>query len=632
VKLLVHREKCESKSGLGVQATCTFRPVPLCAIAAAGLITVLSGATPVAADAAIDAAVSAQKKLFLDSTKLQLVSTQTPLWANTLRANTEIKTAGDRSLRDQSIRTLVTTNGALSGLWDWRQTFRGQGKHSLRQFSLLSSGTDGKGGLRLGIGAHKLPTLELAGVGGSLPAAGLTFGRFSFGSTAPLSTINKSMQRFDALMDGKPRQAGPLAFNESRLMWINVRPLQSKTSFLDLSMVRGRRDLTPGLASSKQFLSGSMLGARGETILPSLFLKKAKLRGEWVKSSISGQAQDATALNLRLDGPIEHPWGKATLAASYSDIEDGFQSFAGATPETGRLNTQLTLTQPIKYGKSVTGTAKLNWVGIERQGAVLQTLAPGAARESKAFEGVLSGRWQFSKRLALTGTHTRRDLKQQMSAVTTFAASQSQHSDTNVGIDMKLTKTLSLAVASGITRAGDDVLWLNSDAFSPLSLRDEDRMTASLKRKTKNGSWSLCLDRKSIDDPIKHTIDSEAETVGLEAEQKVFSWLRLKGSWKLAGQDEAVQQLTDTSAQYSTTAQFSFKKMGRLDVRYSDWDRLAGTRTALGLSENKSEYGFRYTMGSTPDKQGFGVALEYSKQVASRVDDITLWRIGVTYR
>src|SRR5690606_17351340 len=126
--------------------------------------------------------------------------------------------------------------------------------------------------------------------------------------------------------------------DQTEMTWLQFQPLHSKTANLQFVWASGEKDLNP-TTEAFQSLRGSLWGVQGKYALP---MKNWNFSGQWVKSNV-GNSDGATAWQAKLSGPIHHPLGTANLSAVYTDIDPGFESFAGSSLENGRITKTLAL-------------------------------------------------------------------------------------------------------------------------------------------------------------------------------------------------------------------------------------------------------------------------------------------------
>ena len=257
----------------------------------------------------------------------------------------------------------------------------------------------------------------------------------------------------------------------------------------------------------------------------------------------------------------------------------------------------------------------------------------------------IEGQWKLGRDVSLTTSH-RSSVENVQSQSLNGDNEQSADLLSNrhaseVGLQWKLSDNLSLAANGGLTRVDQeaaptvnaDAVTESADVFDPNArvpqwLRDEERAALEVQHKTGAGSWGLKWSRQWTEQQLNGEENRRADALSLSAERNVFDWLKLRGSWRLSGDDNYLASRFDDSAQREAEAQIK-SPIGRLALRFKDRDAqsLAADGSAL-KNEGAREYGFRYDVGG----DGLGMAVEYSVQGERAGENRSSWRVGVTYR
>jgi len=201
----------------------------------------------------------------------------------------------------------------------------------------------------------------------------------------------------------------------------------------------------------------------------------------------------------------------------------------------------------------------------------------------------------------------------------------------DVGVEIKLTPTVALAVTTGSTQMDSASMLLNGTAQTPISLRDEGRINVSLRQTTAEGFWGVQVIRNNIADDVNDQANTASQTVLLQGERQLLPWLRVKGTLNLAGQDLIAQQMLSDRTDRSVEAQLNLRRLGLLGIRYGDWDTSQSAPGALALRTKSHQYGATYTFGAALGQPGFGFSIGYNKSAVPLLDQPE-WMIGVTYQ
>lgn len=537
----------------------------------------------------------------------------------------------DPMARYQVAQTLIGESPVLSQLRDWREMLRGRGALAQGGLQLWSAGGSKNDALGLRIGSRPLPLSALAALKTEAPGVELAWGKISVGSTAPLGMLNGAMSNVDQVLD-KPGTAS--ATGDSRLTWLAARPVESEGGNLQLVMARGRRDLTPGKTDDNKWAEGALWGARGDMALSPRW----KLDGEWLAAKNDGgekEAESAAAWRMAMAGPISHPFGEANFSARLSDVQNGFGSFAGGAPFAGAAAAgyrrgEIALQQGVALGRLSGGLSLSMGQSTLNDNESILAARSSVLAQSDVVESAANLNWKLTPSLSLTTTHKHAVTTDHTTTGEETVQNSAEQNTSNVGMEMKLSRSLAFSVAAGQTRAGRDVLRPDADEFAPLALRDEERLTAALQRRTGGGAWGIHLARVAVSATLPAETELQSQTVRFEAERKVTDWLRLKGALRLAGEDDMARQLSQDLADRSVEAQFSLSSLGRLALRFSDWEQRQEGLAGGATPRARREHGVSYNIGD--GKAGMGLNIEYSRRAGNATPDGSQWRIGLTFK
>lgn len=566
----------------------------------------------------------------------------TPLWKNVDPAPPQAQAPDQHTM----MLTLVGATPMLVRLRDWRDTARGQGAVPQRTYKLAAVGGNP---LQLQIGTGGIPASDLAGWNSGAASVDVKLGRVAVGSTAPMSALNYALRGYDATMAGAPTV--PDTIDQSQMTWLTGQPLAGRSGQLNLVLAQGQRDLTPGQKFNKQFAGGTVWGANGNVALTSAW----KLRGEWLDSQLNTQEQSAAAWKVGVDGPLRHPWGVAKVSAAYHSAEAGFAPFASAAATPGAAPTadtqagQVGVQQDVALGKLQGTTA----VAVSQNGqqavpgalAVLGPPTPDATplvvgTRSDTINGVADLKLKLSPSAALLGKHEATSTSDHTfigppaplsNAVTAGLDKLTQRQASDVGVELKLTHSIALAVTTGQAHTQSQ-LWPSATAPTPLSLLDEDHTTLRLQRQTTGGSVGIALTQRIGADSVNNASNTRGQDTQLQAERQLFSWLRLKGSLGFTNENDLAQRLVTDRIQRSAEAQLSLPMLGRFNMSYSDAASSQGAEQATTPGAGSRAYGISYNLGDSAGKGGLGLAVEYSRRQDNAAAALSKWRVGVTYR
>jgi hypothetical protein len=515
----------------------------------------------------------------------------------------------------QALNALSQQSPVLQQFRLLRDALRGEGELSKRNITLLPGEKQSPtGAFQLRIGARPGSALRLAG-NAQAPGVEVSWNRVSFGSTAPLRVLNNALRPVDRLFQAPNSNSTAPGSDESQLMWLVAKPLDDKRAALQLMMTSGRRDLTPSLNGDGQFAAGQLWGARGEFSL----LSRWKLNTEWTNSKSEDQERAAQAWKWEIAGPITHPWGEANFSAQMSDVDWGYHPFTGVVTTEGQERNEVALRQSIARGR-LGGALALSWNQIERKES--DVVVSSMPLQTDALEGNADLNWRISPALSLVTKHRQRVVTDE----TSTQRSATQQITTDAGVQLKLARSLDLSLTAGTVRTERNLL--NADNVVPVSLRDENRATVALQRRTAGGNWSVNFTRQAATQALDQEVDTAQHSIALEGEQKIAEWLRLRGKMRLSNQNDWESDYAIYDADRSMEAQFSLSRLGKLSLRVSDWQERRDASNSIAQSGTR-ETGIRYNVG---DGAGLGLSVEYSRREQSALDAEKQWRIGITYR
>ena len=413
---------------------------------------------------------------------------------------------------------------------------------------------------------------------------------------------------------------------------------------------------------SREASSGSAL--QGWTASALALPGALSVSGERAQSPSESQAvlvpgaRAAQKWNVNLDVPVTHFWGKATLSAGFERSQPGASREAQAASAPLQQNATVTLRQEVKKGV-LSGSAELALAGADsRQDA---PIALGERERNAKAEGSARLKLQLAPTLAITGSHqSRMEREASLQPVEPSGTVESEgssgdalaqigerqagwdverqalrRSNSELGLEWKMSKSLAISAGASATRSGQEAPAAGAGVWAPRWLRDESRANVSLQKRTGGGSWGLMWSRawaeqeSLADSQMKPAEDKRADALSLQAEHKLFGWLSMRGSWRLAGETNYLASRLSDQATREAEARIS-GGMGSLALRYSDWSSQSGAlgSEALGGS-GRREYGVRYEAGRAA---GLGLAVEYSVRDERASNASENWKLGITYR
>lgn len=536
------------------------------------------------------------------------------LWQNVpLSSPLKINDEMSKSQMQQSLKSTIAADPMLGELYSFRQTLRGTGSVAVRKWALAG---EGKNAINLELGAHALPGLSLAGLSGSQSSVGIGGQSFGFYTTAPVSALNRSLASYDAMLGDK----NTASLDQTKMTWLQFQPLHSKTANLQLIYAMGQKDLQP---TSKEFqsLSGNLWGVQGNYKLP--ILNNWNFDGQWVKSNVA-DSNGATAWQAKLSGPIHHPLGTAQLSAVYTDVDPGFESFAGSSLEDGRSTKTLALNQPLGKG-DLTANLGLSLNEIDRDGIKNLSLP----RHESTFKSILSVRWKLTPSVALTGRHSLTKDTDELYPGSAISMQNHNLQDTQAGIEVKVSPSLLLNVGAGMN--SNQIQQQQAATLDSTYDNNSNYLTVGVKNKMANGTIGVDLQRDFAQDVIAQDENSRM-IVSLNAQQKLANWLKVGGNVRLAndGLPQPTSTILNKPADLTANAQISLDNLGAVQLSYSQWN-LQNALDASDGDDSASAYQISYLLGARNGQSGLGLSVAYSYS-AAKIPQNTLWKVGLTYR
>jgi hypothetical protein len=535
------------------------------------------------------------------------------LWQNAqLSSSLKIDEGMSRSQMQQSLKSTIAADPMLGELYSFRQTLRGTGPMALRKWTLAGNG---KNSINLELGAHALPGLSLAGLSGSQSSVGIGGQSFGFYTSAPVSALNRSLASYDAMLGDK----NIATLDQTKMTWVQFQPLHSKTAGLQFVWASGEKDLNP-TTEAFQSLRGSLWGVQGNYALP--ILANWSLNGQWVKSNV-GNSDGATAWQAKLAGPIHHPLGTAQLSAVYTNIDPGFESFAGSSLENGRITKSLALSQPLGKG-ALTANLGLSWNQIERIGQQNLSLP----RTDSTFNSILSVRWQLTSSVALTAKHSLTKDTDELYPGSVFSLQNHSLEDTQAGIEVKVSPSLLLNFGAGMN--SNQIQQQHDSTLNSTYDNNSNYLTVGVKNKMASGTIGVDLQRDFAQDALAQD-ENKSLIISLNAQQQLAPWLNVGGKVRLANDSpmQPTSTILNKPADLTANAQISLDSLGAVQLSYSQWN----LQNALDANDNDTAnaYQISYLLGARNGQEGLGLSLAYSYS-AARNPQNTLWKVGLTYR
>lgn len=543
-----------------------------------------------------------------------------PATESVLQQPTDLKSAMD---------ALATASPLIGQLRQWRGAMRGQGQVMAfgiggSGFAVLKDPNAATNALRIGV--KPMGQYSLAGLnsfGQQTPGVEVTWKNFSFGMTQPLAMINKAMSPVDSLLDGKQNiAANPI--NESSLMWMTMKPIAGKGGNLEMMMVKGSRDLAPWSNDGKKFADGELWGAKGDMKLGARW----KMAAEWMNSRSDAQnGEDAVAWKMTMNGPIKHPLGEMIVNFNMNSTDANFAPFTGNKSNAGQTQTHLDLQQGVAKGKlagnltfAYDKTAlPANQAGI----ALTQGVNPTDGVERTMQDANADFRLTLSPKLSMTARVHHRDGALNATNVN-IAATDGIETTADAGLNWKLNKSMNFAMTAGRSALQNTTFYRSE--YSQLD-RNENRLTATLTRATKGGSWGLTWQQNSAIGDLGGKTDAQRTSLSLEAARTLTQWLRVRGTMRLASSRDAASLLGNDAADHNFEAYLTFPKYGNLSFRFSDWNLDGGTFSNYAQQTATQEQSIRY---QTPGSSRLGVTVEYLKREQLNGVADNQWKIGMT--
>lgn len=495
----------------------------------------------------------------------------------------------------------ATQIGFVAALRDWRGTLAGEGPFARRDWA----GT--LGGQKIGLTLGQVAPPQM-GRGAGIAAR---WSALEIGTTAQPAALGDALERFDALWNGST----PAASQAAQFSWLRAHLANSKAADVELSLGRGRRQLTPGTQRE-----GTFGNARARFALPA----------GWSLSGAFSRAQteqsDANSWNVEAAGPLSHPWGTARARASWRDVERGYASLTDASAAAGETNGALEIAQDVKRG-SLSGGVRIAATRRERDAALLNA---GDERERDGARSQAQLKLRLTPNLSVTGSGSaRRDAAlfvpaDAASAYFPAPLGVTQQMAGDVGLEWKFSRALSLALSAGAARDGSE--------FDGLNQRDatleENRRALEVRHQSGGADFRVRLAQRARLDALGATIDI--------TQWRIEAARRLVGGVHLKTIVEAARDASSEADAQRIEAQLQLARLARLDARYrtgtlpqgllSDEWRSAFAAPDASLTR---QWSARLNAGSAAQGGGLGLSLEYARGAGSQND---AWRLGVQWK
>lgn len=564
---------------------------------------------------------------------------ENPLAASTMPSVSATPVPVSRAQMFTAVSGQITFVGALKS---WRETMRGAGPSSRRD---LWKNSLSQGQVALSLGNVNVP--GIAGFGGaagtSLSWQSKSGASFDAGTTARPVQLDEIMQRFDK-ETSDDKNSLP-ALDRTSVTWLRAKPFSSKSGEVEAVLLRAARDGKAG--EGEDWTSGDFGSVNARLALPG----KWNMRGSWTSADLE-VGDSASSWNTAATGPLQHPWGIANIAFNWRETQPGYATFSGQNVG-GDRGGDAQVTQQIQL-PLLTGIVTANASTQERPS--LDGVTSGTEM-SRAVSGANADlKMQLLPGIALTAKGNVSDT--QIDRATTPPAENAASIETghenltgtggDVGLQLKVSKALSLEAGAGVTQATQVVA-----TGAPLS-NLENRATISIRHRTGGGSWAASLqtrdratiaDNSATDTPADTTTSSPATPwsrvagVGVEGERRLFGSFRLsaKVNWMI---DRAAQDGDDQGVARLASAQLSLCKAARIDLRYRDGaalpatlggDPLGSLFASSSFVTGNREIATRLNFGSAANGNGIGLAVEWARQGATASPNDT-WKVGLTYK
>ena len=513
---------------------------------------------------------------------------------------------------------------------DWRDTLRGTGAFSKRSFKLMDGAGDND--LVLLVGAQQLPQFGLANLnGGTSTGLGMTWGKFSFGTTSTRSAFERIASTYDRLAEGSKTSQN---FDQSTMTWMTLRPLESKNGTIDVLFVRASRDMTPWQKDSddKKMIGGTSFGARTDLKLWSDW----RLRGEWMNNKLAGgdsqnnsDGDATTAWKIDTNGTLQNPLGKMQISLYMDSRDPNYAAIGDMNRSEGYANTRVLVVQPVQWG-DFGGTLKLNQDSHENLDPT-----PYNGQETANQTQEVSGdfKWKLSPRISAVAKMASRDASQDLQTLLDDdATNNTSRQSAEAGVEWKLNNSMSLnATASHIRTDRDFTAAGNDSERRALARLKEQRLALGISRRTKMGNWNLQVSQHLLNDKLGNFTDSSSQSLSLQVERQMTPNLRLRGTLNLNSDDDFARSLSNDRANQSVEAQWKVSSRSDLTLNYSNWDAEQARLNDFSRSGG-DEMGLKFNLGASRSGNGLGLSLEYSKRDTPNRDERERYRVGLTFK
>ena len=549
----------------------------------------------------------------------------TPWRDSGLGSKSKATPAAQVSRRDFS-NALAQNIPILAFARDWRDTLRGTGALSKRSFKLMDNAGDND--LVLLVGAQQLPQFGLANLnGGTTSGLGMTWGKFSFGTTSTRQAFERIASSYDRLTEGTKANQN---FDQSTMTWMTLRPLDSKSGTIDVLFVRASRDMTPWQKDNddKKTHDGTSFGARTDLKLWSDW----RLRGEWMNNKLAGENTDGDTTNawkIDTNGTLQNPLGTMQISLYMDSRDPNYAPIGDMNRSEGYANTRVLVVQPVQWG-DFGGTLKLNQDSHEN---LDPTPYNGQETANQTQEVSADFKWKLSPRISAVAKMASRDASQDLQTLLdNDATNDTSRQSAEAGVEWKLNNSMSLNATASHIRTDRDFTPAGTDSERRAIARlKEQRLALGISRRTKRGNWNLQVSQHSLNDKLGNYTNTSSQSLSLQAERQMTPNLRLRGTLNLNSDDDFARSLSNDRANQSVEAQWKVSSRSNLTLNYSNWDTELGRLDDFSRSGG-DEMGLKFNYGASRSGNGLGLSVEYSKRDTPNPDERERYRVGLTFK
>jgi hypothetical protein len=198
------------------------------------------------------------------------------------------------------------------------------------------------------------------------------------------------------------------------------------------------------------------------------------------------------------------------------------------------------------------------------------------------------------------------------------------------GVEWKVTRSMALTASTARTTTERDFLAASGDTKTLSRLNDE-QLSLGLSRRTSAGNWLVQVSNHTLNDSITGNTDTKAQSIKVQAERKVSSNLRLKGTWNVANDVDLARDIFRDTASRNVEAQWSLSPRSRLDLRFNDWEN-SNSGSDYFKQTGSNELGLKFNWASENNGKGLGLNVEYARRDTPNPDERERYRIGITYK